>query len=222
MSEKQKKARFIGLGKVVGIAIIMLFIGILIGTILSFTVVAPGLQKLQINLPGFSTNDQSNPNDNNSGDNSGNQNQGIHNDNQAPSNPISSYGGNGDFQITIPTGNGDITGKMTANINCLVQTNGNNIQLSLDLTPTSVTGSLQQAINPDKGNQIFNFVGTISTGTQFTANSQGSVGSGDNIQTFNFNLSGTIDSNTLTFMAISQSNSQIGLSTQEITLHNNS
>ncbi len=191
---------------------------------MSFTVVAPELQKLHINLPGFSTSDQSNPNDgNNNGYNNtyNSGNQGVNNYNQAPSNPTGSYGGEGNFQITIPSGNGAITGTMTATLNCLVQTSGNNIQLSVNLLPISVSGNLQQVKSLNNG-QVFNFVGTMSTNTQFTANSQGSIGSGDNVQSFNFNLSGTIDSNTLTFTMTSQSNSQIGVSTQQITLHNNS
>ena len=239
MSNNPKKGHSIGLGKVIGITIVALLIGILVGGILSLTVVAPQLEKIGINLPGLNTNDQSNNNNsgnnspgystndqnnnysnNNNNDNSSNNSgSGINNYNQAPSNITASYSGSGDFQITVSSNNGAYSGIMTANINCQVQQSGSNIQLSVDLTLTNVSDSLQQVMSPGQGDQIFNFAGTMSTDTQFTANAQGSTGSSDHPQTFNFNLSGTIDSNALTFTMTSQPNDQITVSTQPITLH---
>jgi hypothetical protein len=229
VSGTQKKVHSVGLGKVIGITIVALFIGILVGGVLSFTVVAPELQKLGIELPGMNTNDQNNNysdnNDNhnsidynnNSGDNQG----GINNYNQAPTNPTGSYSGTGDFQITVPAPNGEYSGTMTANINCQVQQTGTNIQLSVGLIPTSITGSLQQVMSSSNGVQNFNFVGTMSTDTQFTANAQGTIGSGNNAGSFNFIINGIINQNTLTFTMNTQSNSQITVSTQQITLNSN-
>ena len=64
--EKIKKHRSVGLGKVIGIIVVALFIGILLGGYLSFFVVAPQLQKMNIPIPGFTnTNNQQNSNNNN-------------------------------------------------------------------------------------------------------------------------------------------------------------
>ena len=255
--EKIKKHRSVGLGKVIGIIVVALFIGILLGGYLSFFVVAPQLQKMNIPIPGFTnTNNQqnsnnnnqnnnnqnnnnynnptNNPNNNNNNVNNNNNNNNMspspsdnnnnnngpsvnNNNNPSPSNPTATYGGSGQFTLTMKDSGNTYSGTMTANINCQVAQNGTNIQLSLDLSPTSVTGSLAQAIQVGSGDTIFNFVGSTSD-TQLNANSQGTTGNG---QTFDFNLSGTIDSNTLTFTMTSASDSQVTVSTQQISLHNN-
>jgi hypothetical protein len=248
----KKKGHSVGLGKVIGIVIVALFVGMILGGYLSFFVIAPQLQKMNIQIPGFSntnnqnTNNQNNnnnntpttnnPNNNNGNNNSNNGNNNaspspsgnnnnnnqnnngpaINNNNPSPSNPTASYGGSGQFTLTMHDSGNTYSGTMTANINCQVEQRGNNIQLSVDLSPTSVSGSLQQAIPVGGSDTIFNFVGTTS-GTQLTANSQGTTGNG---QTFDFNLSGTIDSNTITFTMTSASDSQVTVSTQQISIHN--
>lgn len=231
MSDKPKKGHSVGLGKVIGITIVALFIGILVGGILCLTVVVPELQKLNINIPGISTNDQNNNSNNNNYSNNNNNNysnnnnnnnyNNSNNNNNNSSNPTVYYDGNGDFQITVPTSNGTYSGTMTANIQCQVQQNETNIQLSLDLIPLRTTGSLQQLMSPNNSDQKFNFTGTMQSSTQFTANAQGSTGSSTDAESFNFNVSGTIDSNTLTFIMTSQPDSQITITTQQITLNSN-
>jgi hypothetical protein len=230
VSNNPQKGHSIGLGKVIGITIAALLIGILVGGVLSFTVVAPELQKLGVKLPGMNTDHQNSDysdnndgnnneidynNNNNSSDNTG----GINNYNQAPINPTGIYSGTGDFQITVPTPNGVYSGTMTANINCQVQQTDNNIQLSVGLIPTSITGSLQQVMSTNNGVQTFNFVGTMTSTTEFTANAQGNIGEGNKAGSFNFSISGTIDQNTLTFTMNTKPNSQITVSTQQITLN---
>ncbi len=229
----KKKGHSVGLGKVIGIVVVALFVGMILGGYLSFFVIAPELQKLNINIGASSNNNNQNSNSNpttnnpnNNNNNNGNNNNnngngnpsGVNNNNPSPSNPTASYGGSGQFDLTMQSNGNTLSGTMTANINCAVEQNGNNIQLSLDLSPTSVSGSLQQAIPAGGSDTIFNFVGTTS-GSQLNANSQGTAGDG---QTFNFNLNGSIDSNTLTFTMTSASGSQITVSTpQQIVTHNN-
>ena len=157
------------------------------------------------------------PSDNSNNNNQNNNGPSVNNNNPSPSNPTATYGGSGQFTLTMKDSGSTYSGTMTANINCQVAQNGANIQLSLDLSPTVVTGSLAQAIQVGSGDTIFNFVGTTS-GTQLNTNSQGTTGNG---QTFDFNLSGTIDSSTLTFTMTSASDSQVTVSTQPISIHNN-
>jgi hypothetical protein len=235
----RKKGHSVGLGKVIGIAVVFLFVGMILGGYLSFAVVAPELQKLHIdigNLGGSDNNNQSNnqnnnnnnpntsnpnnnnPNNQNNNNNNNNQNQpGISNNNSPPSNVTTSYGGSGQFDVSMQSDGTSYSGTLTANINVPVQQVGNVIQFSLELSPTSVSGSLQQAIQTGSGT-IFNFVGTVSNG-QVTANAQGTTGNG---QTFDLNLSGSIDSNTFSFTMTSAADSQLTVSTpQQIVTHNN-
>jgi len=237
----KKKGHSVGLGKVVGIVVVVLFVGMILGGYLSFTVIGPELQKLNINFGyvansnnqnsnsnnngnnnnsnGNSNNNNNNNNNNGNSSNNGNGSQGgVNNNNPSPSNPTGSYGGSGQFDLSMQSNGNTLSGTMTANIDCAVEQRGSNIQLSIDLTPTSVSGSLQQAITAGGSDTVFNFVGTTS-GSQLTANAQGTAGSG---QTFDFNLSGSIYSNTLTFTMTSASDSQITVSTpQQIITHNN-
>lgn len=229
----RKKGHSVGLGKVVGIAFLALFIGMILGGYLSFAVVGPELQKLHIDI-GYlannnNNNNQNNNNNNNNNNNSNNNNNnnnsnnnqnqsGVNNNNPPPSNVTASYGGSGQFKVSMQSDGNSYSGTLTANINVPVEQNGNTIQLSLDLTPTSVSGSLQQVITTGGSATIFNFVGTTS-GSQVTANSQGTTGNG---QSFDLNLSGSIDSNTLSFTLTSASDSQLTISTpQQIVTHSN-
>src|SRR5208283_3382438 len=225
LKEQGRLTEMVGVGKVIGIAIAFLFVGMILGGYLSFTVVAPELQKLHIDFGvlGSNNNNQSNQNNNNnnnnnnnptnnnpnnnsnnnndpnsnnqnssSPNNNNNQNQpAINNNNQPPSNETASYGGSGQFKVSMQSNGNSYSGTLTANINIPVQQVGNSIQFSLDLSPTSVSGSLQQAIQTGGSDTIFNFVGTVSN-SQVTANAQGTTGNG---QTFDLNLSGSIDSN---------------------------
>jgi hypothetical protein len=263
MSEEKprKKGHSVGLGKVVGITILALFVGMILGGYLSFTVVAPEFEKLHIDFGALQSNngngnnsnnnnnDQNNNqnnsqnnnnnnsdnpnidnnnnnsnnnqnNNNNSSNNNNNQTQGpgTNNNNPSPSNPTASYGGSGQFDVSIQNGGSSFSGTLSANINVSVEQNGNTIQFSLDLTPTSVSGSLSQVIQTGGSDTIFNFVGTTS-GSQVNANSQGTTGSG---QSFNLNLSGSIDSNTFSFKVTSASGSQLNISTpQQIVTNDN-
>lgn len=252
MSEEKpiKKRHSVGLGKVIGMAIVFLFVGMILGGYLSFAVVAPELQKLNINignLGGSNNNSQSNSQNNNSNpnnynsnnqnnnnspstnnpnnsnpnnlNNNNNQNQpGISNNNSPPSNVTASYGGSGQFHVSMQSDGTSYSGTLTANINVPVQQVGNSIQISVDLSPTSVSGSLQQAIQSGTSDTVFNFVGTVSNG-QVTANAKGTTGNG---QTFDLNLSGSIDSNTFSFTLTSAADSQLTVSTpQQIVTHNN-
>ncbi len=115
--------------------------------------------------------------------NNGDGNQGAVNNNLSPSNPTSSYGGSGQFNLIITRNGNSASGVITANINCAVEQNGNNIQLAITLTPTSVSQSLQQEIQNDNS-VTFNFAGTTS-GSQINANAQETIGSGS---TFDLNL----------------------------------
>ncbi len=57
----RKKGHSVGLGKVVGIAIVFLFVGMILGGYLSFTVVAPELQKLHIDFGVLGSNNNNKP-----------------------------------------------------------------------------------------------------------------------------------------------------------------
>ncbi len=236
----RKKGHSVGLGKVVGIVVLTLFVGMILGGYLSFAVVGPELQKMGVNigfLSGNSNNDNNqnsnnnnnvnsnspndnnnnnnnNPNDNNQNNNNNdnnNQNQpSMTNSNPSPNNVTAVYGGNGQFQVSMQSDGNSYSGTLTASINVPVQQDGNTIEFSLELTPTSVSGSLSQVIQTDgSSGTVFNFVGTTS-GTQLTANAQGDSGNG---LTFDLNLSGTIDSNTFSFTMTSAGDSQLHVST---------
>ncbi len=172
-------------------------------------------------------NNNNNQNDNsNNGNNNGNtgSNSGnVNNSNPPVTNPTNSFGGSGQLDVTVP--NSGSPAGINANVNCLVSQNGNNIQLGLDLFPTSVPSSLQSTFsNSGNSDYLFNFDGTTSntdSGTQITANAQGSLNSGS---TFNLDLNGTIDQaqDTFTLTLTSEQTSQMGITTpQAISLHLN-
>jgi hypothetical protein len=227
--EKTKKGHSVGLSKVVGIALVTLLVGMVLGGFLGLAVIGPELQKLHFGFGNQNdqgnTGDQNNQNSNNPNDNNQNGNQGgtIINNNPLPSNPTGSYGGNGQFDITLTSNGQTFSGTISTNINCQVEQNGNSIQLSMTITPTSVSDSLQQAISigSAESDRVFNFAGTTS-GSQLNANAKGRIGSDNSGMTFDLNLSGTIDQNSLVFTLNSASGSQITMSTpQQITLHPN-
>ncbi len=239
----RKKGHSVGLGKVVGIVVLTLFVGMILGGYLSFAVVGPELQKMGVNIgflgngnnnnnnqnnnnnnynssPNDNNNNNNNPNDNNqNNNNNNNQNQpSMTNNNPSPTNVTASYGGSGQFQVSMQSDGNSYSGTLTANINVPVQQDGNTIQFSLELTPTSVSGSLQQVIQTDgNGGTVFNFVGTVS-GSQVTANAQGDSGNG---LTFDLNLSGSIDSNTFSFTMTSAGDSLLHVSTPHQIVTNN-
>ena len=227
--EKTKKGHSVGLSKVVGIALVTLLVGMVLGGFLGLAVIGPELQKLHFGFGNQNdqgnTGDQNNQNSNNPNGNNQTGNQGgtIINNNPSPSNPTGSYGGSGQFDMTFTSNGQTFSGIISANINCQVEQNGNSIQLSLTITPTSVSDSLQQAISigSAKNDRVFNFAGTTS-GIQLNANAKGTIGSDNSGMTFDLNLSGTIDQNSLVFTLNSASDSQITMSTpQQITLHPN-
>ena len=227
--EKTKKGHSVGLSKVVSIALVTLLVGMVLGGFLGLAVIGPELQKLHFGFGNQNdrgnTGDQNNQNSNNPNDNNQNGNQGgtMINNNPPPSNPTGSYGGNGQFDITLTSNGQTFSGTISANINCQVEQNGNSIQLSMTITPTSVSDSLQQAISigSAESDRVFNFAGTTS-GSQLNANAKGTIGSDNSGMTFDLNLSGTIDQNSLVFTLNSASGSQITMSTpQQITLHPN-
>ena len=138
MSEGKKKGgRSVSLLKAIGFALIALLLGMALGGVLGLTVIGPEMQKLNLDFWNHGNQENTGDTDNNQ---NGNQS-GIINNNPTPSNPTNSYGGSGQFDITITADGNTFSGTMTANINCPVQLNGNNIQLSLSITPTSVSGS---------------------------------------------------------------------------------
>ena len=225
----KKKGHSVSLSKVIGIVLVTLLLGMALGGFLGLTVIGPELQKLHFGFGNQNdqgnTGDQNNQNSNNPNDNNQNGNQGgtVINNNPLPSNPTGSYGGSGQFDMTFTSNGQTFSGTISANINCQVEQNGNSIQLSLTITPTSVSDSLQQAISigSAKNDRVFNFAGTTS-GTQLNANAKGTSGSGNSGMTFDLNLSGTIDQNSLVFTLNSASDSQITMSTpQQMTLHPN-
>ncbi|MGA2386985.1 MAG: hypothetical protein ABSG33_10690 [Candidatus Bathyarchaeia archaeon] len=115
---------------------------------------------------------------------------------------------------------------MTANINCPLNQNGNNIQISLDLTPTNVPNDLEPLFSTNN-DYTFNFAGTTSSsssGTQISANDQGGLNPGS--IPFNINLSGSIDQAqdtfTFTLATASGGNPQVFITTpQAISLYVN-
>jgi hypothetical protein len=155
-------------------------------------------------------------NENNGGQTSNNQNgnsaQGVNNNNPAPTNPTGQYNAVGcQFNVNTPENGTQAVGMILATVNCAVQQNGNNIQLALTITPTTIPESLNQAV----GNSpvTFNFAGTVS-GSQINANAAGSTGP-DNSGTFDFNLSGSLSSNKLTLVISPASDSKLSVSTPQ-------
>jgi hypothetical protein len=178
------------------------------------------------NQNGYNQGPTSSPNNNQNGnytnDNSTQNNNGgqdMSNNNPPITNPTSQYSATGkQFSLSVPDQNGgQASGTISADVSCIVQQSGNNIQLDLTVTPTGIPQSLSQAISSNS-QVTFNFAGTTS-GSQINAQASGNAGSDSNSPTFNLNLSGSIGSNTLTLTVTSPSNSQISISTtQPITL----
>lgn len=209
---------------------------------LSQLVISPQLKALLPNNNGNSGNNNGNNNNNNNGNNNNNNNNNngngngnnnnnnnngnsgngfsnsgnVNNNNPEVINPSNSFGSSGQFAVTAQTSQGQVSDQLTANVNCLVAENGNNIQLSLDLSPTNVPSDLQSVFT-QPNDYLFNFAGTTtssSSGMQITANAQGSLNPGG---TFNINLSGSLDQNqdTLTFTLAPAGNSQASITTPQ-------
>jgi hypothetical protein len=145
------------------------------------------------------------------------------NSNPTVTNPTITFGSQGPVAVSDQTSQGPVSDKMPTSFNCLVEENGNNIELSLDLTPQNVPSDLQ-SIFQTNNDYLFNFAGTTvssSSGMQISANAQGGLSSGG---PFNINLSGSIDQNqdTLTFTLTSAGNAQASITTpQEIIAQSN-
>ncbi len=172
--------------------------------------------------PTSNPNNNNNQNSNYTNDTSTQNNNGgpgMSNNNPPITNPTSQYTSVGSqFSLIIPDQNGGkASGTISANVNCVVQQDGNNIQLDLTVTPTNIPSSLSQVMGSNSP-VTFNFAGTTS-GTQINAQAAGYAGSDSSSPTFDLSLSGSIGSNTLTLTVTSTSNSQLAISTpQPITL----
>ena len=199
------------------IVLILITLGCILGPIgttvviyrnnLSGMVVPPQLNQL------ISNNNNSN---NNNGNNNDNNNNGINSNNNSNGNPTSSFGGSGQFEVTILGDGSQVSGEISSTVNCAVTQNGNNIQLSLSLESQTVPSDLQPTFVPNNS-YVFNFAGSASnsdSGTQITATSQGGLSPGG---PYNINFSGSIDQaqDTLTFTLTSAANSQVNISTLE-------
>ncbi len=163
------------------------------------------------NPNGYNNGPTANPTDNNQNNNNDNS-QGMNNTNPPITNPTSQYSSTGSqFSLIVPNQNGGKdSGAISADVNCVVQQNGNSIQLDLTITPTNVPQSLSQDI---QNSQVtFNFAGTTS-GSQFNAQASGTGGSDSTSPTFDLDLSGSLGTNTLTITVTSASDSQIAIST---------
>ena len=226
--------------QVLRVVLVLITIGCIVGPVgavvimyrnnLPQMVVTPQIEQL-LNFGNNDSNNNENNNQNNNNNNinqndnnnNGNSNSGNVNNNNPPvNNPTSSFGGTGQFDMTIPSNGNQVSDEISSNVNCALEQNGNNIQLSLTLEPQSVPSDLQPTFTPNN-NYAFNFAGTNSTsdsGTQITANAQGSMPGG----TFNINFNGTIDQlqDTLTFTLTSATNSPVSITTtQAIDTHPN-
>jgi hypothetical protein len=209
-STSEKNGRSVGLSKAIALALVMLLVGVVVGVALSVAVIAPIMENQHQN------NDQGNTGDQNNGQNGNQPNNGIQNNNSPPGTPTGNYAGNGQFSITMTQNGNTASGTIQANINCQVQQNGDSITFSMNVTPTSVSQGLQQAIST--GNTVtFNFEGNTS-GSQLTASASGSAGDSTN---FNMQLSGSIDQNQMVFSIQSAPGSQLSISSGQITLHQN-
>ena len=149
--------------------------------------------------------------------NNDNSSQGMINSNPPITNPTGHYSSIGSQLYVVTSQNGaQMSGTITASINCLVQQNGNSIQLDMTITPTSVPQSLSQLI--DSNPVTLNFAGTMS-GSKINAQATGTTGGDNTGPNFSLNLSGSFNANTLTITVSPGLNSQISVSTpQPITL----
>jgi hypothetical protein len=206
--EKARKGRSIALSGAIGFILVALMVGMLIGVALSFVVIAPFMQSFQQNNNYQGTDNNQNGNNNNNQGPSGTPS--MSNNNPSITSPTSQYSSVGSqFSVSITDQNGKTSGTISADVNCAVQQNGNNIQLDLTITPTTIPQSLSQMM--DKSPVTLNFVGSIS-GSQINAEATGTTGQ-NNEANFDFNLNGSFSSNALTLTINSDSNSQISMST---------
>jgi hypothetical protein len=221
----KKKGHSVGLSAVIGIVLVTLLVGILLGGYLGLAVIGPFIQHIGGNSDdqGYTgdqnnqNNQNNNQNNNNNPTDNGNQGGNIINNIPSPSSPTNNYGGSGQFQVTMTQNGNTISGTVIADMSCLVEQSGNNIQLSLTITPTTVSDSLQQTVST--GNDVvLNFAGTTS-GSQIDANSQGTMGGGNGGFNFDLNLRGTIDQSQLSFTITSASDSKIAITSHSITLY---
>ncbi|HUK84690.1 MAG TPA: hypothetical protein VLU95_02400 [Candidatus Acidoferrum sp.] len=167
------------------------------------------------NGPTGSPSDYNNqPNTGNQSNNQNNNNsQNMVNNNPSITSPTAQYSSTGSqFSVSTPNQNGGKdSGTITADVTCVVQQSGNNMQLDLTVNPTSVPQSLSQDIQTSNS-VSFNFAGTIS-GSQINAQASGTGGQDNTSPTFSLNLSGSFGSNILTITITSASGSQISIST---------
>lgn len=229
MSTVPKKNRGLGLAVAVVFIIVALISGLAIGGYAGVTVIAPLVYGHQQNNSTSNTNNQNNNTFNNQNSNASNNNQngnnngGIANTNSGPTNPNAVYTGTDkQFSMTVPGPSGSLSGTFTGNVNCSIQITGSNILLQLSVAPQSVTGGLTQLDMTGGSPGVFNFAGTVtsgsSAGSQITAAAQGSIGTGDNSASFDLSLSGTFGTNSLTISVSTNAGSQISISASQITL----
>jgi hypothetical protein len=169
-------------------------------------------------MPTPTPTDNNNQNNNQTNNyNNDNSSQGMINSNPSITNPTGHYSSIGSQLYVVTSQNGaQMSGTITASINCIVQQNGNSIQLDMTITPTSVPQNLSQLIESNP--VTFNFAGTMS-GSQIIAQATGTTGGGNTGPNFSLNLSGSFNANTLTITVSPGLNSQISVSTpQPITL----
>lgn len=203
----KKKGHSVSLGNVIKISVVVALVFMLVGGILTVAVIMPALSNLHL----FGSNSSNNNNSNNS-NNSNNNNSSNNNNNNG--NNLMSYSGSGQFNLTIPDNGDFVSGTMNATINCQVQENEGNLNLTLQAT--GLNGNLSQPVSGSpavsEGNSYnFNFYSNGSfDNSQFDLNSQGNVWLGAN---YNFDLNGSFSSNTLTFTLTSEPSSQITILT---------
>jgi hypothetical protein len=151
----------------------------------------------------------------------GNDQNPVDNQNPTIDNSVVAYAGTGQFAISFIKKGNEISSDIAAKLKCNVAREGDSIEFSLIIKPTSVSESLQGIFGNSGGSVIFNFKGTTLDG-QLDANSKGSISGNNNNFTFDLNAQGTIEQNQLTFIISSAADSQINITTaQEIILHIN-
>jgi len=171
----------------------------------------------------ISNGNENNYNNNGNGGNIVSNSGGVTNNNPQVNSPTNTFGSSGQFDVTAQNSQAPVSDQIMANVNCLVAENGNNIQLSLDMSPQNVPNDLQ-SIFSTSNDYVFNFAGTTTTsssGMQITASAQGNLNPGGS---FSINLAGSLDQNqdTLTFTLTSAGNSQATITTpQSIIAHPN-
>lgn len=242
----KKKGHSVSLGKVIGVALTMLLVGLAVGAILGVAVIQPELQKLSLgfgnqgdqNTNNQNNNDNQNQNnvpttnspDNNNNNNNYNNNQGTNDQTNNNQNDNGNQITNNNAPISNPTGNYGGNGQFSITLTQSGTTYSGTISAKINCpvqeSESSISLDLQisptsipnslQQVVSTDNTVTFSFAGRIS-GTQFTANAQGNTGG----VIFDLNMSGTIDNNSLTFTVTSASDSQINISTQTTVLYPN-